>query len=261
MTAARALPKADRDPVRFSLLKNMGKSAAHYLDALTRQRDTPSLKKGRALHSYLLGDTGSVVVYGGRRDERTAEYRQFLADNPGKEILIASELETVQGMRDSLERNSEAIDLLQGTVEKRMFWNWLGRECAGTPDVRTPRRVVELKTCRCADPDRFKWDALRFSYHAQLAFYRLGMIESGFGTPTEHLIVAVESAPPYPVTILRLTERTIDLGERACRLWLERLLVCEAFDRWPAYCESVVELELANDSEEMLGEEEEIDDE
>jgi hypothetical protein len=47
--------------------------------------------------------------------------------------------------------------------------------------------------------------------------------------------------------VFRLTDNAIDLGERACRAWLERLLVCEDSDAWPAYTDAVVPFDIAED--------------
>ena len=104
--------------------------------------------------------------------------------------------------------------------------------------------LVELKTGKSAHPERFVSAGKFYGYHAQLAWYRRAMIESGVGTPASLWIVAAESAPPYPVTVFRLTEQAIELGERACRAWLENLLVCEANDSWPAYTDAVVPFDV-----------------
>jgi hypothetical protein len=81
------------------------------------------------------------------------------------------------------------------------------------------------------------------------AWYRRALIECGFGTPASYWIVAVESAPPYPVTVFRLTDNAIEQGERACRAWLERLLVCESADCWPTYTEAAVPFDIADADE------------
>jgi hypothetical protein len=91
-----------------------------------------------------------------------------------------------------------------------------------------------------------------YGYHSQLAWYRRALIESRFGTPASLWIVAAESAPPYPVTVFRLTEQAIEQGERACRSWLELLKVCEESDSWPAYTDAVVPFDVPDDESESF---------
>lgn len=221
-------------PLRFSHLKHISQSAAHYRHRLSAPEKRKAVyEKGTALHSYLLGDEDSVVVYPARRAGKA--WDAFEANHSHQTILIESESRDVIGMRDSIRRHEQAMDLLRGTREQTLQWRIGERDCAGTPDVRTARRVVELKSAKTTQPDRFIREGLRFGYHAQLAWYLDGVASSGLGTPEEAWIVAVESSPPYPVTVFRLTDRAIEQGRRLCRLWFERLRVCEESNEWPAY--------------------------
>lgn len=239
--------QTDLEPVRFSRLKLFAKSAAHY-QANVRD-DTASLRKGSGTHSYLLGDSDSVCVYeDGARNPRHKKYQEFLEQNEGKLILSPSEFESVQGMRRSIERHPRAMALLDGIREERIEWTAAGRECAGTPDVVTllpnGKRLVELKTSQSASPDLFKWQAKKLAYHAQLAWYANGLSQTMQYRPgpvVEQFIVAVESTAPYPVTVIRVTDKMMAKGERQCRMWFEQLLVCERSGHFPGYVEADVD--------------------
>jgi hypothetical protein len=238
------------EPVRFSRLKLMAKSAAHFASGFGPE--TGPMRKGTALHAYLLGGEKSVAVYtGGARNDRFKAWQAFKAQHEGKHILIPSELETVAGMRKSLERHERAMWLLDGIQERTIRWTDAGRACMGTPDVVIPkanrRIVVDLKTTRTSHPERFVWECRKHAYHAQLAWYRRGVElcgEYGSDPIDEVFIVAVESTAPYPVTVFRLDEPSLEAGEKMCRLWLEQLAVCEKDNHFPAYTESDVELSL-----------------
>jgi hypothetical protein len=238
----------DLHPVRFSRLKLFSKSAAHY--AANTGQDTASLRKGSGTHSYLIGDRDAVVVYeDGARNPRHKKYQEFAEANEGKLILSPSEFEAVEGMRRSIERHSRAMELLNGIREERIEWSIAGRACAGTPDVvhllpSGEKRLVELKTGQSAAPDLFRWQAKKLSYHAQLAWYDNGIgLSMAYkpGPVVEHFIVAVESSPPYPVTVVRVTPKMIDKGARQWRVWFEQLLVCERSGTFPAYVEADVD--------------------
>ena len=237
------------EPVRFSRLKRLGKSPAHYA---CPQEDSAALRKGGGLHAYLLGQRHTIAVYeDGKRDGRSKAFQAFQAANEGKRILIPSELAPVEGMRAAIEMHPRAMALLGGIQEQTITWDLGGRACQGTPDVVHVRAdgsktLVELKTTRSSAPELFKWDAKRLAYHAQMDWYSHGLestIRYQPGPVTEHFIVAVESAPPHPVTVLRVCPSMLERGRRQWRLWFETLRVCEASRRFPGYVEADVDWE------------------
>lgn len=234
-------------PVRYSWLKHMARSPAHVRHALDHAGDdTRALRLGRATHSYLLGGD-EVILYEGRR--AGAAWEAFESSHPGAVILIASEMEHVNGMRESLHRHDQAMELLSGPHrEETIRWKIGDRDCQSTPDVWGGYRLTELKTTKCADPERFKRDAIWRGYHGQASFYQRALLHRGFAASVVS-IVAVESTPPYPVTILELTPRALEAGEKLWRGWFERLLVCEASNYWPAYSESIVEFDVEDSGE------------
>jgi hypothetical protein len=249
----------NREPVRFSQLKHMGQSPAHYIQSTgAGWADALHLRIGSGSHAIMFDQPHAIYPGKVRRGK---DWEAFKLENANAVWLSRSEHAQALALADAVRGNREACELLfadGAAVEKRIEWNLLGRECAGTPDVRTSRYIVDLKTTKCAHPERFIRDAAFRSYHAQLAWYLDGVRLSGLGTPTEAYIVAVESTPPHPVTVLRLTDNAIDQGRRLCRIWLERVLGCERDNRWPGYVESIVpfdvegplELEFGDDDDE-----------
>jgi hypothetical protein len=225
------LPYTKMNPVRFSTLKYMARSPAHYRQALIEPpKQTKAMRLGDALDA-LLFKTKEVRAFEGS-SRRGKAWDKFVEDNPESVLLTTPEQEHALSMLASVQANSAAMDLLNGKCQQRMEWKLNGRDCAGTPDVVTPTRIVELKSTRSANPDWFPWDARKMGYHAQLCWYANGL---NLPPTTELWIIAVESAPPYPVTLFKLTERAVLEGQKLWRLWFERLLVCEATDTWPAY--------------------------
>ncbi len=237
------------DPLRFSRLRLFGKSAAHY--QANAGGETAAMRKGTALHAYLLGQKDRIVVYeGGKRDERSKAWQEFKAEHADKDILIPSEASVAQAMRDSIERHPRALELLEGQQEQTIEWDLGGRRCKGTPDVArqfTDRiRLVELKSSRTAQPDLLKWHARKLAYHSQVDWYAngLGLTMSYPRLPVEEVfIIAVESAPPYPVTVLRVCESMREAGRKQWRAWFEQLRVCEATGQYPEYVQCDVDWE------------------
>lgn len=244
------------EPVRFSRLKRMALSAAHFKANATTE--TGSMRKGTGLHSFLLGGAERVVVFeDGVRNKKSSKWIDFQAANDGKHILIPSEFRSVEGMRRSVERHPRAMALLDGVQENRITWDLLGRACAGTPDVVHPklgRKIgVELKSSVTSHPERFNWQARKMFYHCQCAWYKDGLertLAYEPGAVDEFYVIAVESSPPYAVTVFDYGPEDLALGSRQNRLWLEQLLVCERTKRFPAYVDegTVVRLSVMDES-------------
>lgn len=233
----------DLEPVRFSRLKLMGKSAAHFKHGFGP--DTGFTRKGTGLHSFMIGDSSRVKVYAGARNKKHKKYREFLEENPDCQIMSRKEMRDVEGMRKSLDRHPRALELLDGIREQRITWEMCGRACAGTPDVvhiRGGKKIlVELKTSVSSSPYLFKWQAKRLCYHGQIGWYSDGLEKTNVYAPgpvVEQYIVVVESVEPYPVTVIKVDDSMKKKGQRQCRLWLEQLLVCEATGHFPGYVES-----------------------
>jgi len=242
------------DPVRFSHLKQIARSPAHYLASLKFRPDTAAMRLGRIVDVALLGGPPVVVWEGSRRGKA---WEQFQEQHLDDEIVTYSEYEAADPVIRAVRNHEHAMYLLgSGTPKQRIYWDWLGRSCTGEPDV-AGKYLVDLKTTRCAEPGRFSKQAMWLSYHAQLAWYRQGMLLSGAEPPTQVFIVAVETTTPFPVTVFQLTERAIEQGERLCRLWMERLLSCESTNEWPGYVQSAVDLDVPDELELSFGDDEE----
>jgi hypothetical protein len=242
-------------PVRFHHLKTIGtKSPAHLRRLLLVAEDdqTYSMERGTATHALLFG-TRKVVGYHEGKQRRGKEWDAFEAANTDAEILSASDYERATRMAEAVSVHADAMRVLTGTQEQTILWKQQGRDCRATPDNRTIEFVTELKTTKDSQPDKFTRQAIWMGYHAQLAWYMQAMLQSGKGLPREAFIVAVESSAPYPVTVLRLTKRALEMGERLVRLWWERLRACEESGEWPAYVQNIVDLDVPEDDELIFG--------
>ncbi len=246
-------------PIHFRHLVATGLSAQHGRFSLDGGEDdeTTAMERGTAVHAMIFG-TRKVIGYHAGKNRSGKTWEAFEAEHAGIEILTAKEFDKASRMAEAVRANPLAMDVLfsNGAVHEQRFpWQFMGHDCEGTPDVRAPAYVAELKTSVSAQPDRFRWQVLRMHYHAALAWYMQGVALSGLGQPQAAYIVAVESSPPHPVTVHRLTPRTLDLGARLVRLWMERLIGCEAAGEWPGYAQSILELDLEEDVPLIFGEE------
>ena len=235
------------EPVRWSYLRELRRSPAHYLHALTAERlETPAMRLGTAVHSLVFGQENFDVWTGTRCGK---DWDLFKAEHDGRTILTNDEAVTAGNIAAAVTASPLAVRVLTGDQERRIHWTEAGRACAGTPDVIGAGFLADLKTTADASPERFPFQARKMGYHGQLCWYRNGYGHT-IGTDGSDLdlyIVAVESKPPHPVTVFQLTPSAIDMGERTWRACFERLLVCEASGSWPGYTEAVQQLDAIED--------------
>ncbi|HEY1814855.1 MAG TPA: PD-(D/E)XK nuclease-like domain-containing protein [Kofleriaceae bacterium] len=241
-------------PVRFSRLKNMAKSPAHYLAAVQEDADDSlAMRLGRGVHAMLLGMP--VVKFTGKQ-RRGKDWDSFKAANADKEILNANEWAQAEGMSTAVHRHRQAHDLLFAAgveLERTIEWELNGRKCTSRPDSRrTNDLLVDLKTTRCSEPRKFSRDAQFMGYHAQFSFYGEAIRTETGRAPKDNYVVAIESKRPYVVTVLEVVPRTIAEGEKCWRLWWERLAVCEAANEWPGYTQTIEPFDLSDDGDTVL---------
>jgi hypothetical protein len=238
------------EPVRFYHLRAVARSAAHGEHALGggEEEETYAMERGSALHHLVFG-TAKVIGYIDGKPRRGKEWEEFAARHAGAEILTASDYERASRMAEAVTGNKLAMSVLRGAAEESFEFDWLGRRCRATPDIRAAGYVTELKSTMDASIEKFGWQSRRLHYHAALAWYLQAVALSELGRPSDALIVAVESSPPWPVVVRQLTPQALDVGARLVRLWMERLLVCERSGQWPGYAQGIVPLDIEPETE------------
>jgi len=234
------MDRPDDAPVRYSNLKLMALSPAHYHAAA--KKDTGAMQRGRALHSLVLGGA-RVIGYPGKT-RYGKQWDAFKAANTDAEILTGKEFDKVRAMAESVLHHKIAMQVLEGQHEVEVDWTYLGRKCQSHVDSIAPdgKWVAELKSTVSSEPGRFAWQSHKMAYGGQVAFYLDAVRAAGLGEPTDAYVVAVEAAEPFVVTVLHVEEDALELGRRCVRLWMEQLLNCEAANDWPGYAQGIVPL-------------------
>jgi hypothetical protein len=238
-------------PVRFSTLKLMSQSPAHYLHAVQcgGYEETLSMRIGSGAHAILFGQPYSIWT-GKTRNGKA--WDAFEADHPGL-VLNAKEFATAQAMAEAIKAHPTASRLLfsGAKLEQRIDWTWQGRAFRSTPDAAGRTHLVDLKCLRSADPEKVAWQSRSMHYHAQAALYRRALNENGHRIQDCYLVV-VENKAPHPVTVLRFTETALEAGDRSTVLWFERLRACEDANEFPGYAQSIVDLSLPETDAELV---------
>ena len=231
-------------PLHFHQLKWMAQSPAHFRHYLDNpQAKTKALRMGIAVDA-LVNASGPID------DPMPEAFQQATAAAE----LKKSEVSPVLGMYNALRAHRDAWSLLSsGQRQRTLSWSIAGRQCEGTPDVFTDGILVDLKTTRSAHPDKFQRDARWRGYHAQLSWYRNGLVAAGYPEPHECALVTVENTAPHIVTVFApLTQRALEQGEKLWRSWFERLRVCEESNEWHGYTSARVPFDVPDDGEVVL---------
>lgn len=240
-------------PVRWSHLKHMGRSPAHYRhNLLTPFQPTPAMVMGSLVHEIVLkGGRDVFAVYEGDR-RAGKDWEAFKADNTDAVIVKRSEMDEAEAIAAAIMRHESAVEALsRGQHEVPLTWELGGRVCQGTPDV-LGTVLADLKVTNDASPDRFTWHARKMGWLGQLAWYYEAAKRTQPILPNRVSIVAVESIAPHVVTVFDLTDEALLLGEKTWRQYFEQLRTCEETDYWPGYVEGVARLDVPENEEETI---------
>ncbi len=237
------------EPVHFTHLKQISLSPMHYRYSADQGFDKACYAAGRITHYLVLG--GDYVVYEGKRQGNA--WKEFEAEHEatGKEIFTRSEVTKAEARAEAVLRHPIAGPLITEAEEKERHVLWThetGRRCSSRLDALSgPKRyLLDLKVASSAEPGRFSRAAIRYAYHAQGAFYADAAKSIGYAL-NEVYLVTVETDPPHPVTVFRVTANALAEGRKLNRLWMERLLACEDSNEWPGYTQSIVDLDVEQD--------------
>lgn len=238
-----------RDGLASTDIKRMMKSMAYwkYLqDNPEDERDTPSLKFGRASHKFMLEpyDFDNEYIVSPKIDRRTKEgkaaYEQFLKDAGNREVIDEETFDQLTKMREALYATPYVRKLLDGEHEKSFFWTdeKTGLKCKCRADsfgkFGSANIIVDYKTVENAETTAFMRDALRFGYDVQAAHYLDG-IQTITGEKYRFVFVAQEKTSPYLCNVLEADEFFIRNGFEVRDEIFKTYKKCLERDEWVGY--------------------------
>jgi exodeoxyribonuclease VIII len=245
-----------------SALLSFSQSPAHFWQRYLSSQNiakapTPAMLFGSALHSFVLEPDRYNLDYlelpGGSRASTAARVIQEKAAAEQSTVLPHGTTAKCHAMSKALMGHKAASKALTtaGQNEVSFF-----ATCPKT-DLEVKCRadrltnkgwVIDLKTTICAAPDAFARTIANYQYHIQAGFY-LDVIEWATGhRPKGFLFVCIEKEAPYAVSVFRASDAMIQAGSKKAQELLHGL--ADHFLRfgpekpWPAYGESITELDL-----------------
>lgn len=217
-------------------------------------RRHPSMPKaefdlGTAAHHVLLGCGPELVVIDEANYQRKAtQTKRDGAYAAGQTPVLAHQMDQVEDMVQKVREHKLAGHLLAegtGEPEQSLFWidpvtgvkcrarlDWLSR--LRTNDGRLI--IIDYKTARSADPDKFLKAIQDYRYHMQAAWYIDAVLGCGIADDAVFFFVVQEVTPPYLITIVELHEISglyagRELNEHARKVYRK----CNQIGMWPGY--------------------------
>lgn len=230
-------------------IKRMAQSMAHfkYHRDNPSDKDTPSLLFGRAYHKYCLEPYdffNEFIVAPITIDRRTKQgkqdYADFLEEAKGKDVISAEMMCTIEEMQKVLYATPFAKKLIYGEHEKSFFWTdeESGFKCKCRPDsfgsISGQPICVDLKTCQCAETEKFMRDAIKLNYDIQASHYCDGL-KANTGKDFMFIFIAQEKTPPYAVNILQADEYFMRSGHDVRASLLESYKECVERNEYPSF--------------------------
>jgi len=213
---------ADLDAMNASSLKKLSKSLNHYLCQDTEQ--TAPMMKGVALHDFVEHkfagrDFENFYTYTPTVDKRTKAGKeildQFMRENSHLKILSEADYKDVVEMGNAILSNPDFWKFLKNAdVEEVILWNHEGIKSKARLDYSKKKEhvITDLKTCQDASIRGFRSSALRYLYHLQAQWYRIGY-RAVHGTLPTFIFAAVENHPPYNTALYSLSDELLDQAQ------------------------------------------------
>jgi hypothetical protein len=227
--------------------------------------DKPAYMLGRAGHCAILEPKEFKARYGtfdGKRDKRTAAFKEWMEENPGKECLKPAEHDLVMQCASRVMAHRVAAPMVVGgRFEVPIQWDdpETGIACKARLDYILPRSITDLKLTRAKTPRLFGIDASRLLYYGQLAFYHDGAITAGELPKDADRpgLVAAQNVEPFDVYAYMLTGTALEAGRQLYRSLLKKYQECVAAKWWPGIAPDLMDLDVEHWAPGMEGEPEE----
>ncbi len=236
-------------------MKEIGFVSNSYLGKLNKcpaaakvpEKETDSLLFGRALHKYVLENDRFADEFfpmpeklNMRTNAGKEAFARFEAENIGKQIVHAKDMQIIREMRDAIMSNPRVAALLTGG-QREVTIVWKDEEtgiwCTARPDLIPDSAagvVLDLKTTKNAGRHPFQTSIVTYGYARQGAMILHGLKQIT-GKPYDvdgiFACIAVESDPPYRTEVYPLDDQFLKYGFNE----FKRLLRIEAHCREQNY--------------------------
>lgn len=215
----------------------------------------PYFDLGSAVHTIVLGVGAEIrPIDADSYRTKSAQEARDKAYAEGVTPLLAGDFALAHAMADAVREHPAASALLKsGEAEQSVYWtdaatgirlrariDWLTTSPHGTTPV-----LVDLKTTgKSAHPKDFAKTAAQYGYHFQAAWYLTALRETHVADNADFVFVTVEKEAPHLVSVTRLSEDALALGEIQMRQAINTYAACIETGEWPGYGDVVHDIDL-----------------
>jgi exodeoxyribonuclease VIII len=206
-------------------------------------RQTEAMLIGAAAHKIILEPRSfkkEFAVWEGRKAGKA--YDAFKLEFGDKSIITGQQYDDIRRMRDAVMRHKEAAKLLTGgNAEESVFWRdeQTGVLCRARCDYNKTQAsgtkvLIDVKTCRSADPDKFVKEMINLGYPIQEAMYLEGFEADAFA------FIAIEKGDFNTVEVYTLDDIFAECGHLMYREALQKWSEYRGKDHWPTYTDGKI---------------------
>lgn len=263
---------SNKDYLSSSGLKQLMKTPKHYAAYLEQgeQEEKDYLTMGSALHCLILEpdefNKRHFVWLDTMKPEPDKNYQtkvnrearaaaKKIAQMKGQVLLEEEQLNELNRMKQSIQQNEKAMELLQGTQSEMSCYtdfqvNDTMIKLKVRPDALHDKYYVSLKTCRDASPTAFTKAAYNLQYHVSEALYANVLNRPGF-------IIAIENTSPFLCAVYYTHNQDtgeplpwIDAGRHVVAMGLMRMEEfmrtgeCKGYDMFSERPDGLLEMRL-----------------
>lgn len=201
-----------------STLKECLRSGAHAQQVKLWPKKSQAMQFGSLVHRMLevpewRSECAIMPTFGRKKSDQEAK-KKWLEDNEDRIMLTSEQLNALIRIERNVKEHPVVAAMSENARhEASGFWEGqYGIKCKFRADMLTQDNVlVDWKTC--ADATKFFYDAKRFKYDLQAAFYLEGLSAITGTTQQDFIFVAIENVAPFGVIVYHLDQETIDKGK------------------------------------------------
>jgi hypothetical protein len=223
---------------------------------------------GRAAHTLILEGRkvfDESYAVGGPINEKTGKeygrdtqaYEKWLAvqkteKGSSLEAITSEQWYVVSNMARAVHQHEEAAMLLRSGVAERVVRTSLYDVSVQIrmdwfTEIGNDAVVVDLKTCD--DLDSFVYDAKKYLYGIQFAFYRLALSKAVYeefkaAPQIDAYAIAVEKKEPFRVGVFKVSDDTLDFWNKKIDVLLKNVRTSTETGEWPTLYEDIRLLEI-----------------
>ena len=244
-----------------SKLKAFSESPLHYAK-YTELEDTPSLKFGRAAHSYNLEpkyfyDEYCIIPQGMRRG--TKAYKAFKSEHLTRTELTQKDFDKIVAMNEAL-MNSCAREYFEapGLIESSLFWEYQAYpespdhpfriHCKGRLDklLTDGETIIDYKTCADVSLRAVIKQMKTYKYWLQEQHYVDGLRTIFPDRKPRMIFVFQETKAPYDVAVVMVADEDFKEAREHYEQLMERLALCHVNNDFPGRHDGIIEWSFGN---------------